>query len=183
MPLTAVCEKTPATKKAPFGGPAQVMEYLGRYTHNLSRTYFGKVAITPHRIFHIDNDTIRFKYKDGNKQKELYLSHVAFIRRFEQHILPRRFVKIRHAGYLSHNGKHKRIEAIHKQLVLPMPMPKVITPMQLQVLQRTGVDISICPKCGTGKLMLVASFVMINNELKNTNTLNNIGSPLKKVHA
>lgn len=160
--------------KAPFGGPAQVMEYLGRYTH--------KVAITPHRILHIGNDTISFKYKDytdGNKQKELCLSHVEFIRRYEQHILPKRFVKIRHAGYLSHQGKHERIAAIHKQLQLPAPMPKVKISIQLQVLQRTGTDISLCPKCKTGTLVLVASFIMHNGQLKDIGTLKNKGSPIK----
>ena len=164
--------------RASFGGPSQVMEYLGRYTH--------KIAITPHRIVHIGDDTITFKYKDyadGNKQKQLCLTQIEFIRRFEQHILPRRFVKIRHAGYLSHQGKHQRIASIHKQLQLPAPMPKVKIPMQLQVLQRTGVDISICPICSIGKMILVASYIMINNELKNINSLNNKGSPIKKVHA
>jgi len=59
-----------------------------------------EIAITPHRIVLIGDDTITFKYKDyadGNKQKQLCLMQVEFIRRYEQHILPRRFVKIRHA--------------------------------------------------------------------------------------
>jgi hypothetical protein len=82
--------------KAPFGGPAQIIEYLGRYTH--------KVAITAHRILHIDDSHISFKYKDymdGSKQKVMMLPHAEFLRRFEQHILPKSFMKIRHAGYLS----------------------------------------------------------------------------------
>jgi len=89
--------------KAPFGGPAQIIEYLGRYTH--------KVAITAHRILHIDNGTISFKYKDyadGNKQKIMTLSHAEFLRRFEQHILPKGFVKIRYAGYLHARDKMQR---------------------------------------------------------------------------
>src|SRR5690606_14772794 len=80
--------------KRPFGGPKQVIEYLGRYTH--------KVAITTHRILHISDSEITFRYKDykdGNKQKEMTLTHEEFLRRFEQHILPKGFVKIRHSGF------------------------------------------------------------------------------------
>ena len=96
---------------APFGGPEQILEYLGRYTH--------KTAITAHRIVQITDTTITFKYKDyadGHKQKMMRLSHEEFARRFEQHILPKHFVKIRHGGYLAHNGKNKRTVAIHQQL-------------------------------------------------------------------
>ena len=78
---------------APLGGPAQILEYLGRYTH--------KTAITAHRIKEITGTTITFTYKDyadGKKQKLMVLSHEEFARRFEQHILPKRFVKIRHGG-------------------------------------------------------------------------------------
>jgi hypothetical protein len=69
------------------------------------------------------------------------LTHEEFLRRFEQHILPARFVKIRHGGYLSHNGKNQRIAAILLlQLKLRKPMPKVIIPFSLQMLQRTGIE-------------------------------------------
>src|SRR5699024_6900695 len=94
--------------KRPFGGPGQVMEYLGRYTH--------KIAITAHRILEIDEaaQTIRFAYKDYRKRgtkeihKEMTLSIQEFIRRFEQHILPKGFVKIRHYGYLRPHNQSKR---------------------------------------------------------------------------
>ncbi len=42
--------------KRPFGGPKQVIEYLGRYTH--------KVAISNHRIMQVDDATVTFSYKD-----------------------------------------------------------------------------------------------------------------------
>ena len=65
--------------KSALWRPAQIIEYLGRYTH--------KVAITAHRILCINNDTISFTYKDyddGNKQKIMVLTHAEFLRRFEQ---------------------------------------------------------------------------------------------------
>jgi hypothetical protein len=73
--------------KAPFAGPHTVIEYLGRYTH--------KVAISNHRLEQVhEDDSVSFTYKDyreGGKQKTMRLSRKEFIRRFSQHILPRRF--------------------------------------------------------------------------------------------
>lgn len=151
---------------APFGGPAQILEYLGRYTH--------KTAITAHRIKKITGTAITFTYKDyadGKKQKQMALSHEKFALRFEQHILPARFVKIRHCGYLAHNGKNQRIAAIHQQLNLPTPMPKVIIPFSLQMLQRTGVDYTLCPKCKEGKMEIIASYLNHDGTLVNIQDL------------
>ena len=162
---------------APFGGPAQILEYLGRYTH--------KTAITAHRITEITATEITFTYKDyadGKKQKQMKLSHAEFVRRFEQHLLPKRFVKIRHGGYLAHNGKNKRVAAIHEQLKLPKPMPKVIIPFSLQMLQRTGTDYSVCPKCREGKMEITASYLNHNGTLINIKDLQKIknkASPIK----
>jgi Putative transposase/Transposase zinc-binding domain len=86
--------------KRPFGNPKAVIEYLGRYTH--------KVAISNHRIKSIDNQTVSFTYKDykdESKVKLMTLTHQEFIRRFAQHILPKRFVRIRHYGILSRRGR------------------------------------------------------------------------------
>ncbi len=162
--------------KAPFAGPAQVIEYIGRYTH--------KVAITAHRILHIGHNDITFKYKDYNdddRQKVMTLSHAEFVRRFEQHILPHRFVRIRHAGFLCHRGKTERLQRIHTQLQLPPPPPKVTVPLHIQVMQRTGIDITICPVCKTGKLQLLNSYKYINGKMINVNDLRNRGSPLKQI--
>lgn len=158
--------------KAPFGGPAQIVEYLGRYTH--------KVAITVHRITDITDTTITFKYKDyadNNAIKSMTLSHEEFLRRFEQHILPRSFVKIRHAGFLTHRNKHQRIASILKQLNLPSAMPKVKLTTDLFLLIKTGKDTTKCPKCDTGKLVRINSYVNINGKLINILELNNRGSP------
>ncbi|MEJ7738595.1 MAG: transposase [Chitinophagaceae bacterium] len=110
-------------------------------------------------------------YADGKKQKQMTLSNQEFVRRFEQHILPKRFVKIRHGGYLAHNGKNVRVAAIHQQLNLPKPMPKVIIPFSLQMLQRTGTDYSVCPKCKEGKMEITASYLNHNGTLVNVKDL------------
>ena len=158
--------------KAPFAGPAQIIEYLGRYTH--------KVAITAHRIKEITDQTITFKYKDyadKSKVKEMTLSHAEFARRFEQHILPHRYVKIRHSGYLSHRGKTARLERLHQQMNLPPPMPKVSISTALQVLIKTGVDITICPVCKRGKLIYEKTLILYDGTLRDITTLHNRGSP------
>jgi hypothetical protein len=137
--------------KAPFGNVASVVEYLGRYTH--------KVAITKHRILRITQTDITFRYKDysdGNKQKEMSLSIAEFLRRFELHFLPKRYVKIRHYGFLQNHGKTKRLNALRATMNLqPLP-PKVQVPVALRMLEQYGHDISLCPKCKQGRLILIA---------------------------
>lgn len=160
--------------KAPFGGPAQIIEYLGRYTH--------KVAITSHRITEISDTTITFNYKDykdGNKVKSMTLQQAEFVRRFELHILPHKYVKIRHAGYMCHRGKNARIADLYEQLELPPPMSKVQSSTALNVLIKTGIDITQCQKCKIGKLILLESFIMHNGTLKSVHEIRNRGKPQK----
>jgi hypothetical protein len=165
--------------KAPFGGPAQIIEYLGRYTH--------KVAITAHRILQIDDSHISFKYKDyadGNKQKVMTLSHEEFLRRFEQHILPKSFMKIRHAGYLHSKNKMERIASVCSQLKLPAPMQRVHTPVALRMLLQTGTDIMLCPVCKKGRMELIKTFIYHNGCLVDAAQLRNRGSPkIKRKYA
>lgn len=137
--------------KSPFGSVASVVEYLGRYTH--------KVAISKHRILTISQHSVTFKYKDyadGNKQKTMPLSIVEFLRRFELHFLPRGYVKIRHYGFLQNHGKIARLNAVRKTMQLqPLP-PKINIPVAVRMLEQYGQDITLCPKCKTGKLQLIA---------------------------
>ncbi len=77
--------------KAPFAGPERVLEYLGNYTH--------RIAISNYRIVGIENGSVTFKYKDrsdGNQSKILKLPADEFIQRFLSHVLPNKFVRIRH---------------------------------------------------------------------------------------
>ncbi len=136
--------------KRPFGSVVAVVEYLGRYTH--------KVAITRHRIIAITHHSVTFKYKDyadGSKQKTMVLSIAEFLRRFEMHFLPRRYVKIRHYGFLQNHGKTARLNAVRKQMKLqPLP-PKINIPVAQRMLEKYGTDISLCPQCKRGRLVLV----------------------------
>lgn len=141
--------------RAPFGGPHAVIEYLGRYTH--------KVAISNHRIPTIndENDTVTFKYKDYTDvgiQKQMTLPAHEFIRRFEQHILPERFTKIRTYGYLANRGRHNRINEVLKKMKLPLHKGPVKIPIEVRMLEQFGIDIKECPCCKNKTLQLVKIF-------------------------
>ncbi|MGH8114932.1 MAG: IS91 family transposase, partial [Rhodanobacteraceae bacterium] len=79
--------------KAPFAGPEQVLDYVGRYTH--------RVALSNHRILDIADGMVRFRWKDyrhGNRRKVMTVSADEFMRRFLLHVLPAGFHRIRYYG-------------------------------------------------------------------------------------
>lgn len=127
--------------KRPFGSPKQVIEYLGRYTH--------KIAISNHRIKNISNDKVTFTYKDyrqNAKKKTMSLTQQEFIRRFSLHILPKRFVRIRHYGILSSFWKRKKLKELQVSLGF--------TP-EIHVRQTKNHQ---CPKCKSYNLKVVFQF-------------------------
>ncbi len=141
--------------KSPFGGPHAVIEYLGRYTH--------KVAISNHRISSINeaDETVNFAYKDyadGNTQKEMRLPYAEFIRRFEQHILPKRFTKIRTYGYLANRNRHRRINEVLKKLQLPQHKGVVTIPIAVRMQEQYGIILNQCPCCRANTLKLLKVF-------------------------
>lgn len=136
--------------KAPFGGPDQVIKYLGRYTH--------KTAITHHRIKSCGQGRVRFEYKDyadGDRVKEMELTSQEFMEHFERHILPRRFVRIRHYGLLTNRNKVSRINALREQLNLEPITVRVEVPVAIRLLEKFGRDITCCSKCGKGRYHLL----------------------------
>lgn len=127
--------------KRPFGGPAQVIEYLGRYTH--------KVAISNHRLQQVTDTGVVFSYKDYRNKgitKTMQLSNLEFIRRFAQHILPLRFVRIRHYGILSSTWKRGKLQALQKQLNVQRLQPKAKSLLRK------------CPYCKTGTMITIEVF-------------------------
>ena len=140
--------------KKPFGGPQQVMEYLGRYTH--------KVAITNHRIKEVNDQqqTVTFNYKDyrcNSEQKQMHLNTTEFVRRFEQHILPKYFTKIRSYGYLSNRNRKTNIEAIVQCMQIPAHPQKIKIPWQARLLERFNIMHNECPHCKQQSLVLVGA--------------------------
>jgi len=136
--------------KAPFGGPDKVIKYLGRYTH--------KTAITHYRINSVKDGMVYFEYKDyadGNKVKEKKLTTTEFVRRFEMHILPKRFVRIRHYGFLTNRGKAARINEIRNSIGLESIKLKVQVPIGVRMLEKFGKDIAKCQQCHLGRYELL----------------------------
>ena len=89
--------------KPPFGGPEQVFEYLGRYTH--------RVAIANSRLVRIEDGSVAFRWKDyrhHDRQKVMTLGTDEFLRRFLLHVLPDGFQRIRHDGLLGNRGRATR---------------------------------------------------------------------------
>ena len=105
----------------PFDSPSNVIKYLARYTH--------KVAISDSRIESFEQDTgmVTFYYKDnrdGGKQKSMTLHGLEFMRRFFLHVLPARFMKIRHYGFLGNHNKLSRLNLCRRFLHAPQRIPE-----------------------------------------------------------
>ena len=107
--------------KQPLGGPAQVLEYLGRYTH--------RVAISNERIVGMDEDSVSLRVRDsahGNRRRTLRLPAHTFIDRFLLHVLPTGFKRIRHYGLLGPAGKALKLAQARAALSVPPPDPVVV---------------------------------------------------------
>lgn len=129
--------------KRTFSGPLAVMEYLGRYTH--------RIAISNHRIVSIDKETVTFQvrdYKNNHQKKTVTLSGVEFIRRFLMHVLPRKFVKVRHYGILANRNKHTKLALCRKLTKSPLYKPKFEGLSTIEVASiLLKKDLTLCPGC------------------------------------
>ena len=137
--------------KEPFGGPQQVVEYLGRYTH--------KTAISNHRLVSIDETGVRFNYRDyrDNKQKVMHLSGEEFLRRFCQHILPRGFVRIRHFGMLASINR-PQLQKLQRSLGI-IPKKKTDRKDWKQLCrEHLDYDPDLCPHCKKGTMVTIEHF-------------------------
>jgi hypothetical protein len=134
--------------KPPFAGPAQVLEYLGRYTH--------RVAISNERLVSVEAGQVRFRWKDyahGHRVKTMTLAAAEFLRRFLLHVLPAGFVRIRHFGLLANRTRTAKLTRC-RTLLGQAPAPPAAPPESVAALMHrlTGVDITRCPVCQLGRL-------------------------------
>ena len=137
--------------KRPFAGPHAGLAYLCRYTH--------RGAITNSRLETLDpqTGTVSFRYKDyahDSQTRSMTLSLAEFLRRFCLHILPPRFVKIRHYGLLANRDRPARI-AQARVLLAPGATPP--EPEREPVLTMKHVESPplVCPHCGHAALVLI----------------------------
>jgi hypothetical protein len=102
--------------KPPFGGPEQVLSYLGRYTH--------RVAIANSRLISLADGKATFRWRDyrhHGKTKLMTLEAQEFIRRFLLHTLPDGFHRIRHYGFLANGHRADRLKLCRKLLNAALP--------------------------------------------------------------
>jgi hypothetical protein len=152
--------------KRPFGGPEQVFEYLGRYTH--------RTGISNQRLISMDEHGVCFATKGGRR---MTLEPQEFIRRFLLHVLPPGFVKIRHYGLWATGRAQQKLEQAQKLLAaaepqapgaepaseppwdpeeeaeLPAEDAQEVEDFAQKLLRLCGVDVTLCPKCQQGRLV------------------------------
>jgi hypothetical protein len=139
--------------KPPFGGTEQVFRYLGRYSH--------RVALSNSRLVSLENGIVGFRYKDyrdADRWKVMRLAAEEFIRRFLLHVLPKRFVRIRHYGLMAGRNVKGRLQEARRLLREAAPTRELLASMcphldglaptwQDRVLAWTGQDPRLCPCC------------------------------------
>jgi hypothetical protein len=132
----------------PVKNPENVLKYLARYTH--------RVAIANSRIKAFTNGMVTFTYKDRkkNRTETLTLTAVEFIRRFLLHSLPKRFVRIRHYGFLANRNRSANLIAIRQLLGICVPISKPVATVEEMMQQLTGTDITVCPCFHKGRMLL-----------------------------
>jgi hypothetical protein len=130
--------------KPAFGGASAVLRYLGRYTH--------RVAISNHRLLAFDGDQVTFQWKDyahSQQSRTMTLSAMEFLRRFVQHILPRRFVRIRHSGFLASACRTARV-ALARTL---LSQARTFITRPVGATQAPTRATWACPRCGAAMIL------------------------------
>ena len=146
--------------KGSFGGSQKAYHYLSRYTH--------RVAISNHRLVSLAEGQVIFQARDNSKPGQKRLVNTTaqeFIRRFLLHVLPPRYVKIRHYGLMAPCNAKTKLEKARALISLKEPLAnddltrqKPDTPSETKTWQEmlqalTGIDLTTCPNCGQGRLI------------------------------
>lgn len=143
--------------KPPFGGPIQVLEYLGRYTH--------RIAISNDRLLALKDGQVSFQWKDYRrrgrpKSRTLTLPAAEFLRRFLIHVVPPQFRRIRHYGFLANHHRKKKVARCRQLLgqgvtaLLPGALQcKVLLALLLAALPPR--PLARCPVCGQGEMIRI----------------------------
>ena len=141
--------------KPPFAGAAQVLAYLGRDAY--------RIALSNDRLVALQDGQVTFRWKDrahGNAPGLATLDAPTFLRRFLLHVLPHRFVRIRHYGFLANPVRLQKLPRIRQWLAPSALAPESHAPREPErwdalLLRLTGKDVTRCPRCGVGHLVVV----------------------------
>ena len=154
-------------REAPFAGPQQVLDDVGRYTH--------RVALANQRLIALDDGHVRFRYTDDRAQASqttMTLDATAFIRRVLLHVLPSGFHRIRYDGLLGHRHRREHL-ARCRHLLGTVARPERVDHGATSADYRdrdealTGCSLRVCPRCHNGQMRIVERLV---------------GTPARRVH-
>jgi ribosomal protein L37AE/L43A len=119
----------------PVGSGLQAFQYLAPDIF--------RVALSNNRLRQFENGLVTFSYKDSASDliKSCTVSAAEFIRRFLQHVLPPRFIKVRYYGLLSPAQRPRlqlarQLLAAHPSKLIPAPLKPVRLP-----------SLPTCPQC------------------------------------
>lgn len=123
----------------PVGSGEAAFKYLAPYIF--------RVAISNNRILKLEGGKVTFKYKDSATDQIRFSTVTAeeFIRRFLQHVLPERFVKVRYYGLLSPSNRH----LLRKVRQLLGATVTERAPALRQQDDRQESEPQRCPECGS----------------------------------
>jgi len=147
--------------KRPFGGPQQVLDYLGRYTH--------RVAISNHRLLRLEDGRVTFSwkdYRDSGASKEMPLEAGEFIRRFLLHVLPDGFQKIRYFGLMANRGRAANLALCRELIPDARPGAPALEMKDWKERYREliGEDLRLCPACKRGRLIPMQELPLLASE-------------------
>lgn len=136
--------------KTPLGGPAQVLEYLSRYTH--------RTAIGNERIKAITDQEVAFTVRADDKggKRLIRFEGSDFINRFLLHILPSGIKRIRHYGLLAPGCKGVKLNAARLALQMPLPNPQAVESAKDFMARLARIDVGVCPCCRLARLRIGA---------------------------
>ena len=138
--------------KPPFAGPEHVLAYLGRYTH--------RVALSNDRLLALADGRVHFRwrdYADHDRVKIMDLGADEFLRRFLLHVVPDRFVRIRHFGLLANRRRAATLAQCRALLAQPpLAAAHEVESVRALLLRVMGVDIERCPVCQLGVMQPLA---------------------------
>ena len=139
--------------KPPFDGPERVLKYLARYTH--------RIAISNHRLLHVDDEVVTFRYKDYRslRARSIGLPLAEFTRRFLLHVLPKGFVRIRHYGFLANGCRARLLSSCRRALGQPELAPgsaeSELDTDHDPLFDVLTLGLTLCPNCGQGPLRCI----------------------------
>jgi hypothetical protein len=142
--------------KAPFAGPEQVLDYVGRYTH--------RVAISNNRLLDIEDGKVSFRwkdYRDNSAKKTMTLEADEFIRRFLLHVLPQGLQRIRYYGLMGNRHREEKLAQCRQLLDMETKTPVETDVVEIPSDYRdrfealTGVSLHQCPVCHRGRMLIV----------------------------